>query len=260
MRRFYLGTHMVSWLGRTDVPLFISHHRLQRQQTWPRARGRWALDSGGFTELDDNGRWLTSHDEYATAIGTYHDRIGRLDWAAPQDWMCEPRIREKTGRSIEWHQRATIDSVQALNEQVYGVEIIPVLQGWTLPDYLTHIDMYEAAGIDLTQVRTVGLGSVCRRQGTREIAEIVGALHDRHLRLHGFGIKTSGLTLYGGWLTSADSLSWSFNARKHPPLPGHTHEHCNNCIDWALAWRRDVALGRPAGAPETRQRTTWEAA
>ncbi len=35
--KFWLGTHEVSWLGRTDVPLFISRRRLARQKTWARA-------------------------------------------------------------------------------------------------------------------------------------------------------------------------------------------------------------------------------
>lgn len=49
--QFWLGTHKTGWLERTDVPLFISRRRLVERVTLPRARGPWALDSGGFTEL-----------------------------------------------------------------------------------------------------------------------------------------------------------------------------------------------------------------
>jgi len=195
--RFYLGTHQVCWLGRTDVPLFVSHRRLALLGKLPKAAGRWALDSGGFSELSLYGRWETTPTQYATAIGRYHDQIRGLDWAAPQDWMCEPFMLAKTGRSIDWHQQATIDSYQWLNATVYGVDIIPVLQGWHLDDYLSHVDQYAAAGVDLTKARTVGLGSVCRRQATGEIAHIVRELAALGLRLHGFGVKTSGLSLYG---------------------------------------------------------------
>lgn len=48
---FYLGTHQPQWLGRYDVPMFISRRRLSSRKSLPQARGRWALDSGGFTEL-----------------------------------------------------------------------------------------------------------------------------------------------------------------------------------------------------------------
>ncbi|WP_442712727.1 deazapurine DNA modification protein DpdA family protein, partial [Streptomyces sampsonii] len=33
---------------------------------------------------------------------------------------------------------------------------------------------------------------------------------------------------------------WSSHARRRPPLPGHTHKNCANCIDYALAWRQRV--------------------
>lgn len=47
-----------------------------------------------------------------------------------------------------------------------------------------------------------------------------------------------GLPLSEDALTSADSLAWSFAARRKPPLPEcvHDHEHCNNCIRYALRW------------------------
>lgn len=253
--KFYLGTHESAWLGRTDVPLFVSHRRLDRRVALPRARGRWALDSGGFTELSTYGRWHTSQQDYANAIGRYHDRIGRLDWAAPQDWMCEPFMLAKTGLTIAEHQARTVDSYMALSATVYGVEIIPVLQGWQLADYVACAERYRDEGIDLTKVSTVGLGSVCRRQSTTEIDVIVTELASYGIRLHGFGVKTSGLSRYGRHLTSADSLAWSYNARRHPPLPGHTHRSCANCLDWALAWRHRVLRGL-----DQQQLTLWETA
>jgi hypothetical protein len=35
-------------------------------------------------------------------------------------------------------------------------------------------------------------------------------------------------------------MAWSYSARRNPPLPGHTHLNCANCIDYALDWRRDA--------------------
>ena len=48
-----------------------------------------------------------------------------------------------------------------------------MLQGWELADYLEHIEMYRAAGVDLTEIERVGVGSVCRRQSTAEGVEII---------------------------------------------------------------------------------------
>ena len=59
---FYLGTHHPSWLRKTDVPLFVSRRRLAGLKTLPRARGPWALDSGGFQELILHGEWTVSID------------------------------------------------------------------------------------------------------------------------------------------------------------------------------------------------------
>lgn len=253
--RFYLGTHMPHWLGLTDVPLFVSHRRLARYRTLPQARGRWALDSGGFTELSMHGRWHTSARTYVAAVRRYRDEIGGLDWAAPQDWMCEPFMVAKTGLTVAEHQARTVDSVQELRALAPDLPFVPVLQGWDLDDYLHCIDLYATAGIDLTAEATVGLGSVCRRQSTTHIEDICATLAAQGIRLHGFGVKTTGLARYGRHLTSADSLAWSYNARRHPPMPGHTHRSCANCLDWALAWRHRVLRGL-----DQQQLTLWETA
>lgn len=253
--RFYLGTHEPSWLARTDVPLFASHRRLARLRRLPKARARWALDSGGFSELAMYGRWETTPAAYASAIGCYHDRIGRLDWAAPQDWMCEPFMLAKTGLTIADHQARTVASFLELNATVYGVEIIPVLQGWQIGDYVACAERYRDEGVDLEKVPLVGLGSVCRRQARAEIDAVVTELAGYGFRLHGFGVKTSGLCAYGHRLTSADSMAWSFNARRNPPLPGCAHRSCANCLAWALRWH-DGVLRRTKWV----QANLWEAA
>ncbi|WP_220133038.1 deazapurine DNA modification protein DpdA family protein [Streptomyces ipomoeae] len=255
--RFYLGTHMVNWLGEIDVPLFISRNRLKNRRSFPRARAPWALDSGGFTELRDHGRWRLTAEEYAAEVRRYADAIGQLDWAAPMDWMCEPWVIEGgyharqyfvgTGLSVEEHQRLTVDNYLELRRIAPDLPFIPVLQGWQLADYLRCVEMYEEAGVDLRAQPVVGLGSVCRRQATAEINEIVTTLAGGGLRLHGFGVKTAGISDYGDLLSSSDSMAWSFGARYEERLSQCTHKarNCANCSDYALAWRRRVLASRP---------------
>jgi hypothetical protein len=86
----------------------------------------------------------------------------------------------------------------------------------------------------------VGVGSVCRRQATGEIEVIVHSLASIGLRLHGFGVKAGGLVRYADCLVSADSLAWSFEARRAAPLAGCRHANCANCLCYAAAWRRRV--------------------
>lgn len=242
---FYLGTHQTHWLALTDVPLFVSDSRLRKAVRLPRARGRWAKDSGGFSELSIHGRWVVCHREYASRTAREAEEIGGLDWAAPQDWMCEPQILAKTGLSVEEHQRRTVRSLLELRNLTDKVHWIPVLQGWTASDYLRCVDLYHEAGIDLTVEPLVGLGSVCRRQSTKMAASLIDDL-GRTLRLHGFGFKMQGLRASAHVLAASDSLAWSFDARRSAPLIGHDqpgparrtgHINCANCIDYALRWR-----------------------
>ncbi len=239
---FYLGTHDPSWLGLTSVPLFLSHQRLRRRRALPRARGPWALDSGGFSELSIRGTWTISPADYVAAVRRYRDEIGGLRWAAIQDWMCEPEVLKMTGLSVAEHQRRTVASYLELKSLAPEIPWAPVLQGWALGDYYDCIKGYERAGVDLRALPVVGVGTVCRRQATIRTCFLLGDLARQGLKLHGFGFKVEGLRNVAEHLVSADSLAWSFNARKNPPLPGHTHKHCNNCLDYALEWR-DELLG-----------------
>jgi hypothetical protein len=256
MTTFYLGTHQAKWLrdGRMP-PLFVSARRLQqfvsRGDAFPKAQVVWALDSGGFTELSMNGWWDTPIEEYAGAVVRWMDEGGAPPaFAAPQDWMCEPVILAKTGLTVRDHQQLTVENYCRLIDEYSFVPWLPVLQGWTLDDYLECADMYAAAGVDLAAEPSVGLGSVCRRQSTDEIGEIVSTLHARGLRLHGFGVKTEGLRRYGHLLDSADSLAWSYAARRRQiKLDGCTHSGlCSNCPRWALQWRANLLGETPCAS------------
>lgn len=256
--RFYLGTHEVSHMTRTDAPLFVSRRRLAPRKTLPRARGRWALDSGGFSELQLYGRWTVKPAQYAAEVRRFRDEVGGLDWAAPQDWMCEPAVLEGgswngvtfagTGLTVEEHQRRTVENYRELVALAPDLPFVPVLQGWEVPDYLRHVEMYDRAGVDLRSLPTVGVGSVCRRQHTDEAAALLFALSSLGLRTHGFGLKLQGLQKSANLLVSADSMAWSSTARRRPPLPGCTHKTCANCLKFALRWRQSV-LHRIDNAP-----------
>lgn len=237
---FYVGTHKPQWLALADWPLFVSARRLREIRKLPRAVVPWALDSGGFSELSLFGSWRTSAAQYVREVRLWRDEIGRMQWAAPQDWMCEPVMLEKTGSTVAEHQRRTVANLLELRSLAPDLPFIPVLQGWRRDDYLRHVDAYLAAGVDLTAERLVGIGSVCRRQGTDEAAELIRDLHAAGLRLHGFGFKLEGLRAAAPYLASADSMAWSLQARHAAPLPGCKHKACNNCIRYATLWGEKV--------------------
>lgn len=165
-------------------------------------------------------------------------RRGGIDGAAIQDWMCEPYILEKTGKTIAEHQALTIQSYIDLRRLAPSVSWIPVVQGWTVDDYERHVGAYADAGFDLRSERLVGVGSVCRRQATREAEGVFTRMANLGLRTHAFGVKRDGLKMFGDRVASADSMAWSFVARKRQiRLPGCKHVTCANCYRFAMQWR-----------------------
>lgn len=246
---FFLGFHHPHQLANPlvrDVPLFISHGTLRVYKTLPRAVGTWALDSRGFSELSEHGRWTFTAKEYAAAILRYQRVVGGLAWSSPMDWMCEPFILQKTGLTVDEHQARTVASVLEL--RALGAPVIPVLQGWSIGDYLRCEERYDKAGLDLRAEPVVGVGSVCRRQNTMGAAVLLRMLAGDGLKLHGFGFKKTGLKACADVLVSADSMAWSYHARREPPRPEcrGTHKNCANCLPFALEWRDELlaTLGR----------------
>jgi hypothetical protein len=213
---FLLGTHIESWAwnGLARGPLFISARRLARRKSrFPHATVSIYIDSGGFTELDTYGRWTITPQAYVDLVRRVSDETLAVQWAAIQDWMCEDRIRAKTGLTIDEHQRRTIASYHELVALAPEIRWLPVLQGQALEDYEQHLEMYAASGVHLPTHRLVGVGSVCRRNDEDEIGDILMALAGRGLRLHGFGVKADGLRKHASWLRSSDSMAWSSRGR-----------------------------------------------
>jgi hypothetical protein len=224
--------------------------------------GPWALDSGGFSELTINGYWPISPQEYVDFVRRCQDEIGNLDFAATMDWMCEPIIREGgkaaggievkgTGKSVKEHQRLTVENVLELMSLAPELPWVPVLQGWEISEYYEHYDMYEAAGVDLVNdFPALGIGSVCRRGHTDEVEKMMIDLSRADLKLHGFGFKVKGLRRVSDYMHSADSMAWSYQARRRDPLPEcveraeqgleRGHKNCANCMRYALMWRENT--------------------
>lgn len=232
--KFYLGVHRAHWLGMVNVPLMASRRLFDRRRSLPVATASWFLDSGGFTELSLRGSWGLGEAEYVRQARRLRDGVGMMQWAAPMDWMCEPGVRVKTGLPVEEHQRRTVANFLRLRSMAPDLPIIPVLQGWEIGDYERCERMYGEAGVDLGREPLVGLGTVCRRQATSEIEDIV--LSVSHLRLHGFGVKITGLQRYGHLLASADSMAWSYGGRRNGTCPGR----CGNHLHYALEWREKI--------------------
>lgn len=211
--RFFTGLHQPSDARHFDAS-FISVNRLigRRSQF---VVNDWIMDCGGFTAIS-SGKGHMPAMRYAQEIRRWA-KCGRMLAAVSQDWMCEPFIIAKTGLDVETHQALTVERYAELKSYL-GDEayLMPVLQGFRSYEYVDHIRRY---GVLLGNRTWVGVGSVCKRNGDpAAIIDVLMAIKRERpdLRLHGFGLKTTSLqnALIRSYLHTADSMAWSFAARK----------------------------------------------
>lgn len=200
------------------------------------------MDSGAFTTLHTYGGYPQSVAVYAAEIQRWRT-TGQLLAAVTQDYLCEPAMLARTGGTVAEHQRLTIARYDALLAHDTGVYIMPVLQGYHPAEYACHVQQY---GVRLAPDAWVGVGSVCQRQGMpKAIARVLDAIHAVRpdLRLHGFGVKCTALCspLVRAHLWSADSMAWSYQARKQG----------RNANDWREAQAFVHAITR-------RQQPVWQ--
>lgn len=257
----YLGISEPSQLY-APVPVCIAHHRLQRTTWWIRRdRGLppYMVDSGAFSmldsipegtprsELEAHGYWRTDPREYVAAVAEYHRWIGPPTMVGIQDWMCEDHILAKTGLTVGEHQDRTVANYLELTARWYEhfrtlgrSKFVPTLQGDEPWQYVACIEKYRRAGVDLL-AGPVGVGSLCRRQSTREIVAIINAIVAAvpGINIHAYGVKTLGIRQVGHLIGTSDTESWAREARWGEPLPAcvGTHRKCTQCLDYALAWR-----------------------
>lgn len=211
---FYVGLHQPS-----DAPhfnsCFVSVNRLRSRKSPFYPMRYWIMDSGAFTEISQHGDFRFDTDEYAGQIERWKS-CGTLQAAVSQDYMCEPFILNKVNRSVKEHQDMTIARYYSLKQRVTSVYLLPVLQGFYPTEYVEHIRSYSSL---LPHLAWVGVGSVCKRNSTPgAVHEVLLAIKQERpdLRLHGFGLKLSTLVhpMIRSLLWSADSMAWSFRARK----------------------------------------------
>ncbi|MFP4889292.1 hypothetical protein [Paraburkholderia sp. EG304] len=231
--RFFTGLHQPSDAKHFDAA-FISKNRLKARKSGF-AVGDWIMDSGAFTTILTHGGYPEGVEVYAAEIKRWSTN-GNLLAAVAQDYMCEAHMLKITGMTIEQHQQLTIERYDALMQCDVGrVYILPVLQGYSPEDYVRHIAMY---GERLKHGAWVGVGSVCKRNGDpRAIEAVLMAIKAVRpdLKLHGFGLKSTALSswIVRALLHTADSMAWSFAARKQG----------RNANDWreAKRWTERIA-------------------
>jgi hypothetical protein len=234
--RFFVGLHQPSDAKHFDAA-FISVHRLRKRKSNFEVKD-WIMDSGAFSTIHMHGGYPDGPEEYASQIVRWSG-CGNMLAAISQDFMCEPQMIQRTGLSVKEHQRLTIERYDALRDLVSCVYLMPVLQGYRPEEYVSHIRQY---GDRLKPGMWVGVGSVCKRNGNPSaIISVLMAIKAERpdLRLHCFGLKKTALqnAAVRDLIWTADSMSWSFEARKKG----------RNANDWreARAFHAEISIMPP---------------
>lgn len=271
---YYTGVGHPNHLRTSPVPLFISATTLVRYPARPFGQGDshpvqtfgvpWAGDSGAYAALmlgtDRSGHpWSESPDVYGSMWVRFVEHVSHgsehlfPDFIGIQDWPCEARVRARTGMTVRQHQELTLESYLFLAAEFPFLPWLRTLQGQHPRDYVEHLRMYEAAGVEMAGHK-VGIGSICRQGSQRVVAAILGTLAPYGMRMHGFGASINALRLAGHLLDSSDSQAWSSTARSEqltfagcehlsrpdPVTGAQRTTDCRNCFRYALAYREEV--------------------
>ena len=206
IQEFYYGT---SW--HWPLPylprVMISYNYTRKLKIPWKIEIPFMLDSGAFSVVLKYGKYPYAPKEYAEGIAKWHPDIA---WT--MDYPCELSVQKRGGYNSRIAQEMTIDNQIRLLDMNANTQM--VVQGWEISDYLANLDRIKEQGL-LTE--HLGIGSICRRGQTTQIARVIRAIHNNipgWVKLHGFGVKVSVLadTDAKFELYSADSMSWAIEA------------------------------------------------
>lgn len=173
-----------------------------------RSFGLKFLDSGGYLMLMRYGY-------YPFSVVNYANLVARLspDYYASMDYACEPDLidaKKTTLMAVKDRINATVKNALELAEWETHLpgQMVPVVQGYTLDEYLYCLGLYAQAGL----IRDyMAVGSMCRRVSDDELAELIPGIYYAARKygcskLHFFGLKLSpSLAPYGDMIYSRDS-------------------------------------------------------
>lgn len=212
---FYVGLHQPSDAHRFQR-CCIHIARLETRRK-PLGCEEVLIDSQAFMKLKLHGCYPEPPEAYARKVERAAQLAARVT-AVTEDYMCEPFVLAHTGLTLADHQRLTIERYDAIRAALDpSIYLMPVLQGYHPREYADHIRQY---GARLGTGAWVGVGSVCKRNNDPStIRAVLLAIKQERpdLRLHGFGIKITALAspTVRQLLDTADSLAWSYNARRN---------------------------------------------
>jgi len=181
-----------------------SEHTEQFNQMWEYDCPH-AIDSGGFNCMSKFGEFPWSVAEYHTWLSENKEFF---DFAAIMDYACEDRFNDLY--TVEQRRRKTLQNTLKQFNMDPEYNLIPVLQGRSLADYIEFYDWLKEYGLPTD---FVGVGTVCRLSSTEKVVKIINGLREKTdiKHFHGFGIKVDSFKR-GALFDTADSQAWVYSA------------------------------------------------
>lgn len=170
--------------------------------------GHCYLDCGGYLMLLKYGYYPFSVINYANLVAYL-----RPNFYMTMDFACEPDLvdQDKTQlKTVTERIKATVANAVELAEwesQLRG-QMVPVIQGYTLREYLLCLRLHQEAG---TIRDYMDVGSMCQRTSDEELGNLIPAIYHAAqasgcTKLHFFGLKLSpALEKYDEMIYSRDS-------------------------------------------------------
>jgi hypothetical protein len=186
------------------------------RRKYPDARTRMFLDSGGFTFFSKWAKYPFAPDDYLRLVEHPYYGYQPLLWAS-LDYPCEPQTRRRHGLMSNADRiEATLDHLAWFTEHATWPGMVPVVQGYTIPERLYCLEEMARRGLG---ARLMAIGSLCALKSQRTIDDVVttlGAaaaeLFPFRVQFHLFGVKLSYLNLQGarglGHVFSLDTAAW----------------------------------------------------
>jgi len=180
---------------------------------------RRAADSGGYVATKKFGDYQYSQEQYTDWLFTFNPQ-----WAAMRDYCCEPDIATDSNLMVIRQARTTENAYATWGEyKDTPFAWVPTVQGWEPADYVRHAaelkplitEMASHYGKD-SEFR-VGIGSLCQREKTTLIQDVVRAVQEvlPDYPLHLWGVKGAVLREKSPLLArvvSVDSAAWTWAA------------------------------------------------
>lgn len=197
----------------------------------PKMVERLILDSGGYAFFSRWGEYPFDLEKYLE-LAYYLRDLHPLYRVATLDYPCEPDINRSQIMTNEERIQKTVSNAVECFHKDNSIPWLPVIQGYTVEEYLYCIDLYNDYGIGSDYW---AIGSICSRKGAPyELRNIITKIKERHQtqKLHAFGLGIPYLSdpqIFNA-IYSSDSAAWNWgisgeNMRDRKRLAAVKYQH-----------------------------------